>query len=58
MLTLFGFLKASISFLFGVLYIKTKFLYFLSKIFKCINIYELLGTVIDVIKHFIIFLNF
>lgn len=56
MITLFGLLKISISFVLGVLYIKNTFSYFLN--ISKDKFRELLGTDIDEFDIFIMFLNF
>lgn len=58
MITLFGLLKTSVSFVFGILCIKNKFLYFFNIVLIGVKVYELLGTDIDEVDIFIIFLNF
>lgn len=57
MLTLFWLLKPT-SFVFGILYIKDRFPYFLNIVFKGIKVNKLLGTDVDGVDIFFIFLNF
>lgn len=44
--------------MFGILYIKDRFPYFLNIVFKGIKVNKLLGTDVDGVDIFFIFLNF